>query len=134
MPVSAKSLHARGLISDRQMKLHALKGTRSEPSKMAPFEHKDRDEGKLGNRGTLTTKGHINSRATQKTPSRFKASKGGRVNNTGQLHKGLIDEAAAQGPKFPAGGKARGKLTKPSKLKGTRSQKSAVVYDTPSRN
>ena len=135
MPVSAKSLHARGLISDKQMKLAALKGSRSQPSKMAPFNGRGRTaQGSVGDRGTLTTTNQINSNATQRTGGKFLPSKGGSVGKGGGLTKNQISEGAAQRPKFPAGHKMRGKLTKPKALKGTTSQSSGVVYDTPDRN
>lgn len=133
MPVSAKSLHARGLISDKQMKLAALKGSRSQPSKMAPFNGKRADEGKLGNRGRLD-EGQINARSSQRTSGKFLPSKGGSVGKGGGLTKNQISEGAAQRPKFPAGHKMRGKLTKPKAIRGTTSQSSGVVYNDPSRN
>jgi hypothetical protein len=129
MPVSAKSLHARGLISDRQLKLGAQKGTRSEPSKMAPFEAKRKGEGAVGNKGMLKPT-QINTQGQSKS----KMSKGARVNADGQLHKNQISDPSRQHPKFPAGHKMKGKLTKPAKLKGTRSQRTGNVYDTPDRN
>ena len=134
MPVSAKSLHARGLISDKQMKLAAQKGTRSQPSKMAPFDGKGRTaEGSLGNKGRLKAN-QIDSHETQKTGGKFLPSKGGSVGKGGGLTKNQISEGAAQRPKFPAGHKMRGKLTKPKAIRGTTSQSSGVVYDTPDRN
>ena len=134
MPVSAKSLHARGLISDKQMKLAAQKGTRSQPSKMAPFDGKGRTaEGSLGNKGRLTAR-EINAPVAQKTGGKFLPSKGAKVGKGGGLTKNQISEGAAQRPKFPAGHKMRGKLTKPKAIRGTTSQSSGVVYDTPDRN
>jgi hypothetical protein len=134
MPVSAKSLHARGLISDRQLKLGAQKGTRSQPSKMAPFEAKRKGEGAVGNKGNLKPN-EINSPAHQDKGGRIGTmSKGARAGAEGQFNKNEISNPSRQQPKFPAGHKMKGKLTKPAKLKGTRSQRTGNVYDTPDRN
>ena len=141
MPVSARSLHARGLISDHQMKLHAQKGTRSQPSKLAHFDGKRADEGEVRNRGVLP-KRQINSPATQDRGGTFGTggkfgppTRGGRAGPEGQLSRNQIGEASKQHPKFPKGGsRAKGRMTKPAKLKGTRSQSSGVVYDEPDRN
>jgi hypothetical protein len=139
MPVSAKSLHARGLISDRQMRLAAQKGTRSEPSKMAPFETKRKGEGAVGNKGVL--KPHeINHPERQDkggtwgTKGFGPPTKGARAGPEGQFGAKEISNPVRQKPAFPPGHKMKGKLTKPAKLKGTRSQKTGNVYDTPDRN
>ena len=76
----------------------------------------------------------IDCHETQRTGGKFLPSKGGSVGKGGGLTKNQISEGAAQRPKFPAGHKMRGKLTKPKALKGTTSQSSGVVYDTPDRN
>jgi hypothetical protein len=138
MPVSAKSLARRGLISDRVMKLHASK-SHSQPSKMAKFDAKRRDEGEDDNRGVLP-KRQINSPATQDkggtwgTKGRGPPSKGGRAGPEGQLGVNEIGNKARQQPKFPKGGTAKGKYTKPGAIKGTKSQSTGVVYNDPSRN
>jgi hypothetical protein len=114
MPLSAKSLHASGRISDKQMhKLSALRGTRSQPSKMARFEHKEKDEGRLGNRGeppaneinhpTNQDRGRTSGFGGRRAPP----SKGGRSGPEGQLHVKHIDQAKHQKPKFPASGDLR---------------------------
>ena len=135
MPVSAKSLHARGLISDKQMKLAALKGSRSQPSKMAPFDGKGRTaEGSLGNKRPPQGEPDRQPRDPERPAASSCPRRAAAVGKGGGLTKNQISEGAAQRPKFPAGHKMRGKLTKPKAIRGTTSQSSGVVYDTPDRN
>lgn len=119
--LSAKSLHASGRISDKQMKkLAVLRATRSEKSKMAPFDSPKKDEGRLGNKGKSPVN-EINSATHQDRGGRYGTpTKHGRAGPEGQLHKGHIDEGRHQRPKFPAGGdvKASNPKTGNTKMKG----------------
>ena len=128
MPLSAKSLHASGRISDKQMsKLKVLRGTTSQRSKMAPFERKDKDEGDVGrgNRGELRPH-EINHEGRQDKGGSWGTSgygpptKGGRAGKEGQLHVKQIDKPKMQHPKFPRGGdvSARNPKTGNTRMKG----------------
>jgi hypothetical protein len=140
MPLSRKHLAARGLISPRQMTLAAQKGTRSQPSKMAHFDAKRKGEGSLSNKGVL--KPHEinhperqNKGGTWGTKGYGPPTKGARAGPEGQFNKGEIDNPARQKPAFPkSGSKLKGKYTKPAAIKGTKSQRTGNVYDTPDRN
>lgn len=60
-----------------------LKGTRSEPSKMANFDHSQRDEGAKESHGAVPIDhkgGHINASQFQRDKARSMPSKGGAVN------------------------------------------------------
>ena len=136
MPLSAKALHASGRISDKQMaKLQVLRGTRSEPSKMAPFEHKDKDEAKGHGRGyAAMNKREINSPATQ---SKSRMTKGSKAGPERQIKaRENIHSAETQHPKFPAGGELRASNPKTgnTRMKGGRTQRTGNVYDEPGRN
>jgi hypothetical protein len=134
MPLSAKSLHASGRISDKQMsKLAVLRGSHSQKSKMAPFDGKKRDEGAKGNRGIPEVCDYeIDKPSVQ---SRSNMSKGGKAGpEGGTLKRKQID--TRQTPKFPAGGdvKASNPKTGNTRMKGGRVQKAGVVYNVPGRN
>jgi hypothetical protein len=143
MPLSAKSLHAAGRISDRQMtKLAALRGTRSQKSKMAPFDSKSKAEGAVGNKGILG-KGEINSSRHQDkggtwgTSGRSPPSKGGRAGPEGQLQpRKQIDQGNKQRPKFPPGGDVKASNPKgpPARARKAPIQRAGNVYDEPDRN
>src|SRR6516165_866091 len=136
MPLSAKSLHASGRISDKQMhKLQVLRGTHSQPSKMAPFEHKDKDEAKGHGRGyAAMNKREINSPATQSKSRMTKRSKAGPERQIKAREN--IHSAETQHPKFPAGGELRASNPKTgnTRMKGGRTQRTGNVYDEPGRN
>jgi hypothetical protein len=143
--LSAKSLHASGRISDKQMhKLHALRGTKSQKSKMAPFEQKTRDEGHVRNKGigemdereindrTVQDKGRTYGIGGRRSPP----STGGRAGPEGQLHVKHIDNAQMQKPKFPRSGDMRASNPKTgnTRMKGGAVQRAGNMYDVPSRN
>lgn len=136
MPLSAKTLHASGRISDKQMtRLAALRGTRSQPSKMAPFEHKDRDEGAKGNKGIPEVCDYeINDKRVQSKSHMTKGSKAGPERQV--PGRKLINDGATQRPKFPASGdvSSRNPKTGNTRMKGGRKQRTGNMYDVPDRN
>jgi hypothetical protein len=116
MPLSARSLHASGRISDKQMaKLEVLRGTKAQKSKMAPFHSRKKDEGHIGNKGIPEAGDYeINDRTVQDKGGSFghggkrsPPSKGGRAGKEGQFHVKHIDKPSMQHPKFPASGNVR---------------------------
>jgi hypothetical protein len=136
MPLSARSLHASGRISDKQMaKLAVLRGTRSQPSKMAPFEDKRKAEGSVHNRGIPEMgEREINHRSVQ-TKSRM--TKGSKAGPERQIHpRKQLNAAETQHPKFPASGDVRASNPKTgnTRMKGGRTQRTGSVYDEPGRN
>jgi hypothetical protein len=132
--LSAKSLHASGRISDKQMKkLAVLRATRSQKSKMAPFDSREKDEGRLGNEGK-TPVNEINSREHQDRGGRYGTpTKHGRAGSEGQLHKSHINEPQHQHPKFPSGGdvKASNPKTGNTRMKGGKQRPSGPLYGGP---
>src|ERR1700721_4517223 len=63
-PMSVKSLMRSGMISHSAgAKLQVLKGTRPQPSKMAAFDGKERDDGKGTMGHAIARKGQINGPA-----------------------------------------------------------------------
>ena len=129
MGESMKSLYRRGAISGKQMRKmgghrepdrddrggrsdhdadNRGKRTTAQPSKMADFNSKKRDEGSVrGNSAGRALGGfnEINHKPNQKVGSASMnlglPSKGARVNKGGQPHVDAINEN--QSPKFPAG-------------------------------
>ena len=95
MAQSAKSLMRAGLISPKaSAKLAVLRGTRAQNSKMATFEHKFKDQGRVQQTGHTDHKGsHINENQHgkgpvgrgQEMPSR---SRVGRSETGGAEHQG----------------------------------------------
>src|ERR1700721_3193766 len=74
-PMSVKSLMRSGMISHSAgAKLQVLKGTRPQPSKMAAFDGKERDDGKGTMGHAIARKGQING--PDQKPSHM--SKGGK--------------------------------------------------------
>ena len=112
--LSAKSLAARGSISPKQMqKLAVLRGTRSQKSKMAPFEHKDKDEGQAHGKGHPDySVDEINERATQRRCTAGRVSKGGQARGGTEPHSGHINYGAFGKPAFPPGSKVSAKNPK----------------------
>lgn len=143
MPLSAKSLHRSGRISDKAMaKLQVQRGTKTQPSKMANFNSKQVDNGNVNNKGKLPVN-QINSKQTQNkggfptSEGRIgPPSKGGGAGKPGQIPTNQIGAGRMQQPKFPAGGnvKASNRVKTPARLKGTKSEPSGPVYDVPDRN
>jgi hypothetical protein len=79
-----------------------LRATKVQPSKMAPFEHKDKDEGSKG-RGHVGPDS-IDTKALQKDRVGSMPSKGGAVNAHQIPKRGQIDSfPAKQHEKFPKG-------------------------------
>jgi len=109
MPLSAKSLHASGSISDKQMaKLQVLRGTRAQKSKMAPFNQKVKDEGHQRNKGIPATRVNEINGPNQDSGGKYGTpSKGGRVNHGGQPGVNAINQSDYVNPKFPSGGKVK---------------------------
>jgi hypothetical protein len=138
MPLSAKSLHRSGSISDKQMsKLQVLRGTRSQKSKMAAFDSKQKDEGHQRNRGVPEARvGQINGpdqdsgRTFGFGGGRSPLSKGGRAGPEGQTHVNEINRADKQRPKFPPGGdvKASNPKTGNTRMKAKTVQRSLPMY------
>jgi hypothetical protein len=139
MTLSAKSLHRSGAISDKQMaKLQVLRGSKSQKSKMAPFEQKTKDEGDPGKRGIPEVEvGEINNRTVQAKNRSFGyggkrsgPSKAGRAGPEGQVHVNEIDRSDYQKPNFPAGGnvQASNPKTGNTRMKGGRKQQSLPMY------
>ena len=132
--LSAKSLHASGRISDKQMsKLQVLRGTRSQKSKMAPFEQKTKGEGRVGNKGIPEVcDDEIDKPSTQSKSNMSRGSKAGPEGGT--FRRGQID--SGKKAKFPSGGdvKASNPKTGNTKMLGGRKQRSGNVYDVPGGN
>jgi len=132
MPLSAKSLHASGSISDKQMaKLQVLRGTRAQKSKMAPFEQKTKDEGHqshVGARGYSVNE--INDKSQQKKGKYGRVSKGGSVNHGGQPGVNAINQSDYVNPKFPAGSKVKSSNPKTgnTRMKAKTKQRSLPMY------
>lgn len=134
MPLSAKSLHKSGSISDKQMaKLQVLRGTKAQKSKMAPFMQKTKDEGHQNNKGIPEARvNQINGPAQDKGGKFGNPSKGGSAGTEGQYHVNEINRADKQTPKFPKEGTreqshAAG-MRVPAKAKAKRKQPSLPMY------
>jgi hypothetical protein len=139
MTLSAKSLYAKGSISPKEMaKLQVLRGSKSQPSKMAPFEQKTKDEGHQRNKGIPEMRvDQINNKRVQDSGGSYGTSgkreppsKGGRAGPEGQTHVNEINRADYQKPKFPSGGnvKASNPKTGNTKMKAKRKQQSLPMY------
>jgi len=129
MPLSARSLHASGRISDKQMaKLEVLRGTKAQKSKMAPFHSRRKDEGHTRNKGVPEMcDDQINHKSVQDSGGTYghggkygPPSKGGRAGPEGQFKRREIDTGEFERPKFPKGGdvKASNPKTGNTRMKG----------------
>jgi hypothetical protein len=75
------------------------------PSKMAPFDHKDKDEGKAHGRGHANySVDEINEHATQKKGHVGRVTKGGGAHGGTEPRADHINEGAFGHPKFPTSG------------------------------
>ena len=109
--MSVKSLMRSGMISHSAgAKLQVLKGTRPQPSKMAAFDGKERDDGKGTMGHAIARKGQING--PDQKPSHM--SKGGKEPEGRTPTRSQINTyPAGQSKKFPHGaamGKAKKKV------------------------
>jgi hypothetical protein len=106
MAMSTSAMMRSGLVSAKaaaKFKPAVLKQTRVQPSKMATFNHTGKDEGRVNGKGTLATRGQINSSATQRDRAHSLPSTGGAVGKYGQVNRKEIDTSDMQAPRFPAG-------------------------------
>lgn len=136
MGESLKSLFRRGAISSKTMgkmsKPAILNKTTAQPSKMAAFDGKKKDEGKAHGKGHASySVDEINEKGVQDKGGRFGTpSKGAQVGKGGQPTVDAINQA--QGPKFPAGAKvssAHGKRV--VGIKGHKGKSSGPEYGGP---
>jgi hypothetical protein len=127
MAQSARSLMRSGLISPKaSAKLAVLRGTRAQGSKMAAFEHKFKDQGRVqGNDGHGDhTVGHIDKKQHgrgpvgrgQEMPSRSRA---GRSETGGAEHRGgSYAPGRNQIDQFPQGQRKK-QVDRPSTFRGS---------------
>ena len=123
-----------GSISNKawgKARLSVLRGTKSQPSKMANFDSKEKNEG--GARGVIKAK-HNNDSMTQGTRrEHMGAERMGGKQRKGQPRHHHINRA--QGPLNPSGTGQTGRSTKEASdntaMKGARVQPSGPLYGGP---
>src|ERR1700761_4456827 len=116
MTRSVKSLIKSGAISTRAYN-ETLAKTRSQKAKMAPFDQDTGNTGGNSSRG-LVGKSEINKPRFQKTPGKFKPSRGAGVKNAGAVpDRNAINQR--NGKMFPAGKSMSGKsgFVKPARVR-----------------